>query len=53
MNWENIKLSVSIVIISLISSLLYNLLPKWIYMLIVIALVLYFIIDWDKLNKKN
>lgn len=53
MNWENIKVIASIVIVSLISFLLYNLLPRWIYMLIVIALVLYFIIDWDKFSKKD
>ena len=53
MNWENIKTLASIVIVSLICSLLYNLLPGWIYMLIVIATVLCYIIDWDKFIKKN
>lgn len=53
MNWENIKNLALIVIVSLISSLLYNLLPGWIYMLIGIALVLCYIIDWDKFSKKG
>lgn len=53
MNWENIKNLALIVIVSLISSLLYNLLPGWIYMLIVIAIVLCYIIDWEKFSKKN
>ena len=53
MNWGNIKNIVLIVIVCLISSLLYNLLPEWIYILIVIAVVLLYIIDWEKFNKKN
>lgn len=53
MNWKNIKIIVSVVIVSFISSLLYNLLPGWIYMLIVIVLVLFFIIDWDKFDKNS
>ena len=53
MNWENIKNLALIVIVSLISSLLYNLLPGWINMLIGIALVLCYIIDWEKFSKKN
>ena len=53
MNWENIKNLALIVIVSLISSLLYNLLPGWIYMLIVIAIVLCYIIDWEKFSKKS
>ena len=53
MNWENIKNLALIVIVSLISSLLYNLLPGWISMLIGIALVLCYIIDWEKFSKKN
>lgn len=53
MNWKNIQTLVWIVVVSLISSLLYNLLPGWIYALIVIAIVLCYIIDWEKFSKKN
>ena len=53
MNWKNIQTLVWIVVVSLISSLLYNLLPGWIYALIVIAIVLCYIIDWEKFGKKN
>ena len=53
MNWKNIQTLVWIVVVSLISSLLYNLLPGWIYALIVIAIVLCYIIDWEKFSKKG